>query len=77
MIFQKIYSYLKKSGICLKNISDSQLASQQHVNNGYWAMMIWGGWWIDRVADMNMLKCYAPPSSINSSVGTTGINNAH
>ena len=21
-----------------------------------------GGWWIDRVADMNMLKVYAPPS---------------
>ena len=36
-----------------------------------------GGWWIDRVADMNMLKVYVPPSSINSSVGTTGLNNAH
>ena len=36
-----------------------------------------GGWWIDRVVDMNMLKVYIPPSSINSSVGTTGINNAH
>ena len=36
-----------------------------------------GGWWIDGVADMNMLKVYAPPSSINSSVGTTGLNNAH
>ena len=35
-----------------------------------------GGWWIDRVADMNMLKVYVPPSSINSSVGTTGLNNA-
>ena len=38
---------------------------------------IWGGWWIDRVADMNMLKVYVPPSSINSSVGTMGLNNAH
>ena len=36
-----------------------------------------GRWWIDRVADMNMLKVYVPPSSINSSVGTTGLNNAH
>ena len=32
------------------------------------------GWWIDRVADMNMLKVYVPPSSINSPVGTTGLN---
>ena len=38
---------------------------------------IWGWWWIDRVADMNMLKVYVPPFSINSSVGTTGLNNAH
>ena len=36
----KKYSYLKKSGICLKKISDSRLASQQHVNNGYWALTI-------------------------------------
>ena len=36
-----------------------------------------GGWWIDRVADMNMLQGYVPPSSINSSVETTGLNNAH
>ena len=36
-----------------------------------------GGWWIDRATDMNMLKVYVPPSPINSSVGTTGLNNAH
>ena len=36
-----------------------------------------GGWWIDRVADIIMLKFYVPPSSINSSVGTAGLNNAH
>ena len=35
----KKYSYLKNSGICLKKISDSRLASQQHVNNGYWAII--------------------------------------
>ena len=34
------------------------------------------GWRIDGVADMNMLKSYVPPPSINSSVGTTGLNNS-
>ena len=34
------------------------------------------GWWIDLVVDMNMLKVYVPPSSINSSVRTTELNNA-
>ena len=42
-----------------------------------YAEVFMGGWWIDRVADMNMLKVYVPPTSINSSVGTTGLNNAH
>ena len=41
--------------------------------NGYYM----GGWWIDRVADMNMLKVYIPPSSTNSSVVTTGLNDVH
>ena len=42
------------------------------------ATQIWGGgWWIDRVTDMNMLKVYVPSSFINSSVRTTGLNNAH
>ena len=36
-----------------------------------------GGGWIYRVAGMNMLKVYVLPSSINSSVGTTGLNNAN
>ena len=40
-------------------------------------LLIWGEWWTDRVAYKNMLKVYVPPSSINSSVGTTGLNNAH
>ena len=35
------------------------------------------GGWIDSVADMNMLKCYVPPPSINSSVRTTGLINTH
>ena len=38
-------------------------------------MTLWGGGGglIDRVADMNMLKAHVPPSSINSYVGTTGL----
>ena len=45
---------------------------QDRIKNNYG-----GGGWIDRVADMNMLKCYVPPSLINSNDGTTGINNSH
>ena len=45
--------------------------SKCHQNNSpvvYGGYMGGGGGWIDRVADMNMLKVYVPPSSINSTI---------
>ena len=53
--------------ICL---NEAAITFQRRVTN-------MGEEWIDRVADMNMLKCYVPPPSINSSVGTTGLSNSY